>query len=37
MTVERKKAIQRAIDVTAKGLSWGDTLQRFDREEMHAR
>ena len=35
MTAERKKAIQRAIDVMAKGLSWGDALQRFKREEMH--
>ena len=37
MTAERKKAVQRAIDVMATGLSWGDTLQRFKREEMHER
>ena len=37
MTAERKKAIQRAIDVMAKGLSWGHALQRFKREEMHER
>ncbi len=37
MTAERKKAIQRAIDVMAKGLPWGDTLPRFTREEMHER
>jgi len=37
MTPERKKAIQHAIDVMAKGLSWGDALQRFKREEMHER
>jgi prevent-host-death family protein len=37
MTPERKKSIQHAIDVMAKGLSWGDTLQRFKREEMHER
>ena len=37
MTAERKRAIQRAVDVMAKGLSWGDTLQRFEREEMHER
>jgi prevent-host-death family protein len=37
MTAERKRAIQRAVDVMAKGLSWGDTLQRFGREEMHER
>jgi prevent-host-death family protein len=35
MTAERQKAIQHAIDVMAKGLSWGNTLQRFTREEMH--
>ena len=35
MTAERKKAIQHAIDVMAKGLSWGDTLRRYKREEMH--
>ena len=34
---ERKKAIQHAIDVMTKGLSWGDALQRFKREEMHER
>ena len=37
MTGERKKAIQHAIDVMAKGLSWGGTLQTFKREEMHER
>ena len=37
MTAERKKAIQHAIDVMAKGLSWGRTLQTFKREEMHER
>ena len=37
MTSERKKAIQHAIDVMAKGLSWGGTLPRFGREEMHER
>jgi hypothetical protein len=37
MTAERKKAIQHAIDVMAKGLSWGGTLQTFKREEMHER
>jgi hypothetical protein len=37
MTAERKKPIQRAIDGMAKGLSWGDALQRFKREEMHER
>ena len=37
MTAERKKAIQHAIDVMAKGLSWCGTLQRFTREEMHER
>jgi prevent-host-death family protein len=37
MTEERAKAIQHAIDVMAKGLSWGNPLQRFEREEMHER
>lgn len=37
MTSERAKAIQHAIDVMAKGLSWGSTLRRFGREEMHER
>jgi hypothetical protein len=37
MTAERKMAIQHAIDVMAKGLSWGGALQRFRREEMHER
>ncbi len=37
MTAERKKAIQHAIDVMAKGLSWGNTLRKFGREEMHDR
>jgi antitoxin (DNA-binding transcriptional repressor) of toxin-antitoxin stability system len=36
-TVGRKRAIQRAIDVMAKGLSWGGNLQRFKRKEMHER
>ena len=35
MTTERKKAIQHAIHVMEKGLSWGGTLPRFTREEMH--
>jgi len=37
LTAERKKAIQRAIDVMAKGLSWGNALQPFKRDEMHER
>jgi prevent-host-death family protein len=37
MTAERKKAIQQAIDVMEKGLSLGDALQGFKREEMHQR
>ncbi len=35
MTAERKKAVQRVINVMAKGLPWGDTLPPFKREEMH--
>ena len=37
MTPEREKAIQRAIDVMGKGLSWGRMPGRFRREEMHER
>ncbi len=37
MTAERKKAIQHVIQVMTKGLPWGDTLQRFTRDEMHDR
>jgi len=35
MTAERKNAIQHAINVMANGLSWGGTLKRFTRDEMH--
>ncbi len=37
MTAERRKAIRHAVNVMAKGLSWGGALQRFNREEMHER
>jgi prevent-host-death family protein len=37
MTAERKNAILHAIDVMAKGLPWGSTLQSFKRDEMHER
>ena len=37
MTAERERAIQHAIDVMEKGLSWGGALRRFRREEMHER
>jgi prevent-host-death family protein len=37
MTAERKKAIQHAIHVMTKGLSWGDTVPKFSRDEMHER
>ena len=32
---ERKNAIQHQIDVMANGLSWGGTLKRSKRDEMH--
>ena len=32
-----QKGLQHAIDVMSKGLPWGDTLQRFNRDEMHRR
>jgi prevent-host-death family protein len=38
MTPEREKAVvQHAIDVMGQGLSWGGTLRRFRREQMHKR
>ena len=37
MTTERKKAIQDAIKLMGQGLTWGDTLPRFTRDEMHDR
>lgn len=37
MTAERKKAIQHAINLMGQGLTWGDTLPRFTRDEMHDR
>ena len=37
MTPEREKAIQHALDVMTKGLSWGATLRTFSRAEMHER
>ncbi len=37
MTAERKKTIQHAIDVMAKGLPWGNDLRKFVRDEMHER
>jgi prevent-host-death family protein len=35
MTAEHQKAIQHAMEVMTKGLPWGDSLQRFSREDMH--
>ena len=37
LTAKRKKEIQHAINLMGKGLSWGDTLPRFTRGEMHDR
>ena len=37
MTAERRKAIEHAVALMTKGLPWGDSLQRFRREEMHER
>jgi hypothetical protein len=37
MTPAREQAIQHAIDVMGKGLSWGSTLPRVRREETHER
>lgn len=37
LTAARKKAIQHAINLMRKGLSWGDTLPRFTPDEMHDR
>jgi prevent-host-death family protein len=35
MMPAREKAIQHAIDVMETGLSWGNVIRRFKREEMH--
>jgi prevent-host-death family protein len=35
MTAERKKSIQHAIDLMRQGLTWGETLPRLTRDEMH--
>jgi prevent-host-death family protein len=37
LTAKRKKAIQHAISLMGKGLSWGESLPRFTRDEMHDR
>lgn len=37
ITAERKRAIQHAVQTMANGLSWGDTLPRFTRDDMHDR
>ena len=37
MTPAREKAIQHAIDVMGAGLSWGNALRQFKRDEMHKR
>jgi prevent-host-death family protein len=36
-TPERQKAIERAVDMMAKGLPWGSALRTFERDEMHER
>ena len=35
MTRERSRAIRRAIEVTEKGLVWGDALRAYRRDKMH--
>ena len=37
LTAEREKAIQHAIHLMGRGLTWGDTLPRFTRDDMHDR
>jgi len=37
MTAKRRRAIRHALDVTKRGLPWGDGLARFGRDEMHER
>ena len=37
MTPERKKAIDHALAVMAKGLPWGARLRAFRRDDMHER
>jgi prevent-host-death family protein len=35
MTPERQQAIEHACEVMTKGLPWGRSLRRFNRDEMH--
>lgn len=37
MTAERQSAVEHAIMVMAKGLSWGGALRKFTRDEMRER
>jgi prevent-host-death family protein len=37
LTAERKKAVQHAMRVMTQGLSWGDTLRTFTRDDVHER
>jgi len=37
LTPERRKAIEHAIKLMAKGLPWGNAVQTFSRDEMHER
>ena len=37
LTPERQRAIDHAMNLMARGLSWGDALRTFSREEMHER
>jgi prevent-host-death family protein len=37
LTPERRKAIDHAVDVMAKGLPWGAAIRAFSRDEMHER
>ncbi|HYS50084.1 MAG TPA: type II toxin-antitoxin system prevent-host-death family antitoxin [Xanthobacteraceae bacterium] len=35
MTAERQAAVDHAIKLMTKGLSWGNALRNFTRDEMH--
>ncbi len=37
MTAERQVAVDHAIRVMERGLSWGNALQHFTRDDMHDR
>ena len=37
LTPDRQRAIDRAVEVMAKGLPWGGAVRSFRRKDMHER